>query len=911
MVHDDGSNTSYSGGGSSTTAGSGVTGDSGSDTSYGGGGSDTDAGSGVTGDGGSDTSFGGGSSDTDSSAGGGFGGGGGGDDDDSDFGGGYGGGDDDDDSTGVVGGGGERRGDDDTTYSGGGSDTDTGSGVTDDDGSDTTFSGGQSEQNRTRAPEGETGAEDPQSSTDNTPDRGTSIATTPSGEVVRTGEDTISDPTVREGETSERGVGVTRNQEGTEIVTPEREERPQSTAFGETIGDRQSERQEQTMIREQELQQGRTSSRDPVNAADWAIDIAFQDSEELVRQSDVVAPALGLDTPAAREDRVDIGGPSLSLERGPTDPINTEITNQLTAGSGPLSASQRAELQEDIEAREDFFGVGDEAEEFVTDITGSETVGNFAGGLGRVPGDLAALPAQATLAVDTGTTVASNLPETVEEEGAAEVAATGAAVGGAALSGTVEQARENPAETAGSLTGEILAGTAATRGLSRASDVGRTARVRATADDRVELQEITDERGVEGDLPLFETAPNAPTREAVEEVEQRAADNPDTVTDAVGTDRTLFHSTEADLGEEFDATRGSSELPGLFTAPDASPLRLSGATSASLRDLRPRLPRASDFTGSDDRFAAFEGDRIRGMPDDATESGRVRDGEGGYEPDPETSGSRFLDEEAEEGTAFVRPQGGRTTELEAIFPPGSTFEEAGTLGVDLPSGRTIPLEVYRRADADSVDDISRAADEAGEVPESAVRTAGEISDDLNRRRSGDVDGQPLAPPVLPNSPSASGPRSGRRGSSTPPASTAPPTTPQSTGASSTQATLTPSSIFGRGSSAPSSQGSSSGGGSSAGAGSYSSGGSGRSSSGGGSSSSSFGGGSSSGGGSSGSSGTTTSSTFNFLTPSDSGGNNRRDDRDRDRRSGENVLFGSLADEDRYVANVQGVSDVLF
>jgi hypothetical protein len=186
----------------------GSTGDS-SDNDFGGGGFDntTDAGSGVTGGDGGDTTFGGGGG-TDSGSGtvgggsddGGGVGGGGDDDGGSDFGGGFDGGDTDRDFN----------------FGGGGSDTDAGRGVTGDDDRDTTFGGGQSPQNRPRTPSGSTGASDPQS--ESSPDRGTSRTETPSGATVVDDGDDGFDPVL--GDTSDRGIGITRNTGGGEIVLP-------------------------------------------------------------------------------------------------------------------------------------------------------------------------------------------------------------------------------------------------------------------------------------------------------------------------------------------------------------------------------------------------------------------------------------------------------------------------------------------------------------------------------------------------------------------------------------------------------------------------------------------------------------------------------------------------------------------
>jgi hypothetical protein len=356
-------------------------------------------------------------------------------------------------------------------------------------------------------------------------------------------------------------------------------------------------------------------------------------------------------------------------------------------------------------------------------------------------------PADVGLGVVEGVETTAYLVDPLTEGDVEEFEARSAALGAAGLaagSAAVTSAQENPGralETVGAIgSGGYLGG----RALSAAPSAVRTARVRARASDRVDLEEITDERGVEGDLPNFETDPNAPTSEAVEEIRTRAADNPEDVTDVLGTDRALFQSTEADLGPQFSARRGSSELPGLFTSPDASPLRLSGSGATS-GGFSPRLIRLSDLRGPRDRFAAFEGDRIEGFPEDATGSGRIPDGADGYEPDPSTSGAQFLDDQADEGTAFVRPQGGRTTELEAIFPPGSTFRQSDTLAVDLPSGRSVPLDVFLRADADDVLAGARA-DDIGDGLGGGASTADDIAASLRRSSRRDrADGDPLAP----------------------------------------------------------------------------------------------------------------------------------------------------------------------
>jgi len=218
------------------------------------------------------------------------------------------------------------------------------------------------------------------------------------------------------------------------------------------------------------------------------------------------------------------------------------------------------------------------------------------------------------------------------------------------------------------------------------------ARTRGTG-DTVAFEDITSERGLAGENPLFRTDRDAPTDEAVREVEARARDNPATLKDALG-ERVVFRSETDRLPGDLEAQPGESELPGLFTSPDASPINAT-VTSGGSSGLR--LP----FRGGATRpetFSAFETDDVRGIPDRAAGSGRVR----GPDPGLDTPGGRFLAEEAERGPAFVRPSGDRTPELEGIIPPGTAFERVGTRRLSGVGGGTIDL--FRRApDSDTSD----------------------------------------------------------------------------------------------------------------------------------------------------------------------------------------------------------------
>jgi hypothetical protein len=471
----------------------------------------------------------------------------------------------------------------------------------------------------------------------------------------------------------------------------------------------------------------------------------------------------------------------------------------------------------------------------------------------------ATIGAPAALASGTATAADATREtgESIVEEGLLIGSAeSAAATAGAAATGAVaaERAvRENPAQTTGAVVGGLAAGTAAgtaaTRGAERLARAARgAARTRGTG-DTVAFEDITSERGLAGESPLFRTDPDAPTEKAVSEVEARARDNPDTLQDELG-ERVVFRSETDRLPDDLEAQPGESELPGLFTSPDASPIK---ATVTSGRSSGLRLP----FTGGATRpetFSAFEAEDVRAIPDRAAGSGRVA----GPDPGLDTPGGRFLAEEAERGPAFVRPSGDRTPELEGIIPPGTAFERVGSRRLSGVGGGTIDL--FRRApDRDTSDlDLDRPPSQRGDG-DRELFTGSEIRS--RERRSRD-DETPLTPPV------------GTSGGGTPSPSARSP--PASGGASSGGGSLSDStglgdSGAGSGSGSPfDSGGGGSGGGSGFGSGGSGSGGGGGGGSG-GSGSGGGGGGGSGGSGSGGGSGfgsgssSTSTSTSNFST----------------------------------------------
>lgn len=247
---------------------------------------------------------------------------------------------------------------------------------------------------------------------------------------------------------------------------------------------------------------------------------------------------------------------------------------------------------------------------------------------------------------------------------------------------------------------------------------------------RVPLERITTERGLSGEVPAFETSTRAPTKRAVAEVRRRAGEQPESVLEGLPSDTALFHSTPENLGRVLEVGEGGSELPGLFTAPDVNPVGLSRLGGERSVPLRERL--MPDLRTQPDRIAAFEGDRITGMPERAQgqgyevrrpsgevverglsrgeAKGRAEGTELEYRPQSDLPGFDYLTEQAELGTAQVKPTGTRSPEIEAIFPPESRFQRTGGSSVELPSGESAALDFFRRVPAERAGEFARSSE---------------------------------------------------------------------------------------------------------------------------------------------------------------------------------------------------------
>jgi len=408
------------------------------------------------------------------------------------------------------------------------------------------------------------------------------------------------------------------------------------------------------------------------------------------------------------------------------------------------------------------------------------------------------LPAEGVAAGQTGAAATEFTAKAVEQEGVGAGAETAAVAGANVAAETATEtgraADRNPTGFLGQALGSAAVSTLAGPRIVRAGERGLV-RARATrqadidSDITTRFEELSSAESVEDpSLPDFDTDTGAPARQARAEIERRARDQPDALQEAVGSEQVLLRSESERLPGDLEAQRGNFELPGLFVSPELSQLRLSGAAQSSggIR-LLPRL------RAQPERVSAFEAPDIESAPPSAVGSGfAVRDGDGEIVerfgpgqggkakalaesidgervPDPDTPGARFLDEQAERGTAFVRPTGDRTTELEAIFPPGTRFERAETGRVDI-DGEPGTLDAFRLAppgeqpdsvlDAlpDGLPDGLFARDRVGTDTDSDTVTARELS---NRESRGVPDSDPVtpSPPVTSSGPTTPSPPS--------------------------------------------------------------------------------------------------------------------------------------------------------
>ena len=512
-----------------------------------------------------------------------------------------------------------------------------------------------------------------------------------------------------------------------------------------------------------------------VNAVgDFFDGIAQESAEEITPHSTV---ALGEDSGGlearARKERTfardaESGFNDITSLRAPDA---GEFAGMLFQG-GEMLERGVGELAHGIEDASPTQGMGPKiGNEAIGSVPGN-VVGGFVGGLGMAGG--AVLQVGPSAAADIQTGIRRLQGEETDLTPSEEVGNVGLFANTA--ESQVEMVKERPASSA-----ILFAAPAA----EAAPKFVRGYREGA-ADVTIPYESITDASGASGDVSKFRTGTGESTSKALSEVKERAAQQPEEVSRNLGTEEALYHTTGEKLPSDLRVTEGGSELPGLWTAPDANSVGLrstsfgggKGRIASGLESLRPTRP---DFSTTSDRVAVFKGDRIEAMSESAQGAAyEVRGPEGEaigrglgrgeakslasdvegstVAPDQTTSGYQFLTGEAEPGTAYVRPTGSRTPELEAIFRPETRFSEMATpervnvrvggreatipesvsIGgreFGLPGGgRTLkfggeelPMDFFERAPTEKVSDVSEAGTKSAREVTSSYSPVDSIS----------------------------------------------------------------------------------------------------------------------------------------------------------------------------------------
>lgn len=347
------------------------------------------------------------------------------------------------------------------------------------------------------------------------------------------------------------------------------------------------------------VERGGALSEAARNTVAVALGVYGDDPEEL-------APWVGISEERALEKETELTGPEVSsitltkdefgieFTRGPRGQVNEGVVARLTEGSGVLSDEQREELQEDIEQRRERLDFGEELGTFVGDVTQSDRAGSFATGVGRLPADAASATAQITLAADTASEIAPNVPGAVGEFGAPEVAATSLETGGRGVETVSRGVEEKPLEFAGSLTGAVVGGALVSKAVQGAPSRVRGAGIRARGGRVYDFEDLSDPplttEGME--LPGFTQAARRDPEVARTEFVEQAKQGPL----AQGSRRPRF-------GIEVDPDSGPLKVdPELAAAIRGTPARARARVAGGIESVKTTPSRA--VAGLDD--AAFE-----------------------------------------------------------------------------------------------------------------------------------------------------------------------------------------------------------------------------------------------------------------------------------------------------------------
>lgn len=422
---------------------------------------------------------------------------------------------------------------------------------------------------------------------------------------------------------------------------------------------------------------------------------------------------------------------------------------------GFLSKEQEKELREKSE------DINEAVEEFAKSA-GSNTIepfGSFVRGGVESVGSVANVPAF----VNTAEQGAEFVQSGRATDDPFRTVATAGAIGGSVATRAGQQFARNPAKGAGAIAGDLALGAGITRGTRFVDKKARRGARRIKRRKEVDPEDIAEDEVVSGEQRFteFQEDPLSLTSEGVarrstDVIDENRVERVDGL-DEEQNEAILYSASESDLPDDLTVdgpkNRPSDPEGSLFASPRGSSLAFTGLREADTSSSYTLIPRPSQFRSKSSTIVETKAP-IREAPSDVgPESSIVRE-----RPDEEFDlgeESQFLQEEAEEGVAYIRSPANRTSEGEVLFAQGTRLVEdpnVDTQFTDIDRG-VADIRTFRNVDAEEarrlVDD-----EDSGITEENVFDSAEEAQESLSSRSSV-RDDSPLAPSPFSSSTSGS------------------------------------------------------------------------------------------------------------------------------------------------------------
>jgi len=483
---------------------------------------------------------------------------------------------------------------------------------------------------------------------------------------------------------------------------------------------------------------------EPFNAKD---PVSKQELQEFVRGTGDVVSGASADLGATAGRAVDAGFEQTQLDEQVAENRFTrkELRDIDEENKGFLTDEQEKELRQDSKA------YNQAVEEFAK-ASGQNTVepfGSFIEGGVESVGSVGNVSGFANTAEQGAEFVQSGRAT----DDPFRTVATAGAIGGTVATRAGRELAQNPVKGAGSIAGDIALGAGATRGVRAIDKKARRGSRRLRRREEVDPTDIAEDEVVSGEQRFTEFEED-PLSLSSEGVARRSTDVIDeSRTERVGgldedrNEAILYSASEADLPSDLDVdgpkNRPSDPEGTLFASPRGTSVAFTGLREADTSSSYTLIPRPSQFRSKSSTIIETKAP-IREAPSDVgPESSVVRE-----RPDEEFDlgeESQFLQNEAEEGVAYIRSPANRTSEGEVLFAQGTRLVEdpnVDTQFTDIDRG-VADIRTFRNVSAERarrlVDD-----DDTDITEENVFESAEEARSSLSSR-SGVRDDSPLAP----------------------------------------------------------------------------------------------------------------------------------------------------------------------